>query len=158
MDSETFINEFGVENPKNGGKWHYSDGYLTTVSRYEHYVNCKLHSVNDEPAVILEESSVIKIWYKDGLLHRDTLNENGYINPAKIEICGDDNDKCFSYEWWTNGELNRSERNADSKLLPAIIDNTLETPLIEFWIEGKKCNIPVSPETQKYWIETIDKY
>jgi hypothetical protein len=46
----------------------------------EHFVDDKLHSIDDEPSVI--EPNGYKSWHKEGKTHRET-------GPARIRISGD---------------------------------------------------------------------
>jgi antitoxin component YwqK of YwqJK toxin-antitoxin module len=58
----------------------------------------KLHSYNDQPAII--KANGTRIWYKYGKKHRKTLNENGLVLPALISEGGD-------MHWYRNGKLHR---------------------------------------------------
>jgi len=54
----------------------------------------KLHSESDIPAI---DSKEIKIWYNDGIIHRNSTDIRGNILPAIIYNDG-------GKEWWINGK------------------------------------------------------
>lgn len=60
----------------------YNEDYDTEV----HYINCKVHSDNDLPAIITKSGNNImsQIWCYDGVFHRTSYSPEGYINPAII--------------------------------------------------------------------------
>jgi len=59
-------------------------------------------------------SNGTRIWYKNGKYHRDDLDDNGRVLPAIIWSNG-------AQFWYTNGELHRDEIDENGKALPAII-------------------------------------
>jgi hypothetical protein len=76
------------------------------------YLFNKLHSIYDEPAVIIKDGD--KKWYRQGLLHRDN------DLPAIIR------DNLYQY-WYKNGLIHRDNKE------PAII---IYTGYKEWWING----------------------
>lgn len=62
-----------------------------------------MHREGDKPAVIYSNDkynrrrSGTRQWYQNGVLHRDTLDDSGHVNPAVIT--GND-----EKEWWIHGK------------------------------------------------------
>lgn len=94
--------------------------------------NGRLHSYNDEPAVIYTNGD--KIWYKDGKQHRDN------DQPAVILVDG-------HKEWWVDGKRHRDNDQ------PAIIYKSGT----QIWYkDGKRHrdnDLPafICPDGSKYW-------
>lgn len=94
-------------------------------------LNGKLHSINDEPSWIHKD---VKMWHKDGLLHRDN-------NPAVVDhesevwyqngLIHRDDDPAFINKniimWYVNGVPHREDG-------PAVIGVCGRA---EWWINGK---------------------
>jgi len=54
------------------------------------------------------------MWYKNGELHRDDVDENGRVLPAYVESDG-------HREWFKNGKRHRDDLDENGKVLPAIV-------------------------------------
>ena len=59
------------------------NGWYTIANKdQKHYVNGKLHSVDDQPAIITKRGD--KYWYKNGRLHRDNGSAIEYANCTRV--------------------------------------------------------------------------
>jgi hypothetical protein len=79
----------------------------------------KFHSINDEPAVITVGG--IKAWFKNGALHRSTVDPQTNITlPAFVKKGPSTNEKLE--EWWINDEQHREDIDPKTgKSMPAEI-------------------------------------
>lgn len=100
------------------------------------YRNGLLHSINDEPAIVLSDGTCQ--WYKNGQMHRDPNPITGITKPAAVypdgtkmwykhgerhrdndEPAVEDSNGCYS--WYKNGKLHRDPNPITGKVGPAII-------------------------------------
>jgi hypothetical protein len=114
------------------------DGSVTYKNRQYNFVNGLLHSVDDKPALIVDDIIPEKTWFKNGVVHRDSRDENGFLNPAIVH----ENDvDCAEVEpfyikmWFQNGKKHNPDM-VDGKYLPAVIDTTGNDSVYEYWING----------------------
>jgi hypothetical protein len=145
--SDTFIDEDGSVELKNGGQWY--QGRI-----FKSHINSKPHSINDEPSYINLDAESKFLWHKAGIIHRDTKFKNGRVKPAHV-IYGDE--RAYTLEWYKNGKLHNSDKDKNGRLLPAVFDTlTLPpggvddiygddiddddefVPYVEYWIDGKQ--------------------
>ena len=126
----------------------------TGITRIEYLKDNKLHSSNDEPAVVIKNSKGIVIcekWYKNGKLHRHNglpavrmyygnslvsvqkcyvngvLHSNYYIpTVVKYDIEGD----VLMQEWYRNGVLHRIGKPS------RIVYNHLKEVTCEYYFNG----------------------
>lgn len=76
------------------------------------YINGIIHSIHDNPAVIIygDDNHCIKIWYQNGIIARNN-NYSIYLSYINSQ----------EWYWYTNLTLHRDQRNDDYTLLPAMI-------------------------------------
>lgn len=125
--NDTFVNEYGSVELKNGGAW-YSYGTL-----FKNHVNSKLHSVDDEPSFISRDIESEFLWHSNDLLHRETKFKNGKTKPARVIYYNEDE---YVLEWYKNNELHNSDKDEKGNLLPAVIDTSEN--IVEYWIDGNQ--------------------
>lgn len=85
-------------------------------NQYHYNANGQLHSINDEPAMILESGE--KKWYYEGLLHRENkpaINIPGYSNEyyymgKRHRIDGAAIEDLDGEEYWINGNIISKEQ------------------------------------------------
>ena len=101
----------------------------------------KIHSINDEPAVVRSDGT--RKWYKNGLLHRDDdkpaiIYGSGTNEWYKNGLLHRDDDKPAlelrdgTKYWYNNGVIHR-----DPLLGPAVIYPSKD---FQYWVNGKRIN------------------
>lgn len=103
---------------KNNSVWRYAHpkygftgtAYVKSDDTTRHYVDGKLHSTNDEPAVIFKDG--VSCWFKEDLQHRDgdlpaMVFPNGTKFYYKNGVLHRDNDEpacewASGIKWWYN--------------------------------------------------------
>jgi hypothetical protein len=87
------------------------------VTEIETYKGGLLHSYKDKPALVVYGKK--QEWYKDGKLHRDTIDAKGIVNPAAIYDSGFKawykNGRCYKTEGFLDVNINESSGASGSK-------------------------------------------
>ena len=100
---------------------------IETVTSTVLDMDCKLHSENDKPAVIVSlDNEIIKLeWWYHGVMHRD---------GDKPALISGEESGCIAREWWIHGERHRAANR------PAVIMYEPHDDQIirEWWFNGKR--------------------
>jgi len=91
------LDEYGNRCTYLDGKLHSYDDKPAVISPDDTqlwYKNGKRHRDNDLPAVIYADSE--QWWFQNDKLHRDNVKDSSFTGPAKIYANGD-------AEWWIGG-------------------------------------------------------
>ncbi len=99
-----------------------------------YYVDGVLHSEDDQPATISWDG--VKHWYKNDKLHRDTIDENGFVLPACVYPDIPQPHFTGLQIWRKNGVIHRSCKDRDGNLLPAVRYTSLGTIIRQYYIDG----------------------
>lgn len=62
------------------------------------------HSYDDKPAIEYLDGSELKIWYKNGLIHREFDTNNSYFSEYKYAIIYRNMNNNYYKKWYINGE------------------------------------------------------
>ena len=118
-----------------------------SIEREEWRLEGALHSVNDEPAVVVDGGEELQ-WYKMGLRHRDEIfgpawvkGKTGIFTYYNLDLIHRMNGPAMvgnhSMKWYTHGKITRGDG-------PAVIMHdgvTTDAGLThEWWYNGSRCN------------------